>query len=187
MSSFIFTTESGQSKGDYPGMNEAIATHHKSRVTVEDLSKIEISEAQRKWLHCEAGPIRELMRAGWSFREAKEHVKVEYGRQWLVRELTPQNFNVIDGVFRWECRKPTCRKLIHPMSSVIRDGGGAYLRWCPHCNSLLYPIALRSIMDLSVKKTNLWYQEIFAHFPKNPDGTPRVPRPDPGWDKKKEK
>lgn len=181
MTSFNFTTESGQSRGDYPGLNGAIAKNHRSRVTVEDLDKVEISEAQRHWLHCKAGPIRELMRAGWSFRDAKEHIKVEYGRQWFVVELTPDIFNKIDGVFRWECRKVTCRKLIHPMNSVSRDGGGKYLRWCPHCGELLYPIAIKSIMDMSVKKIKLWMNEIFEHFPKNPDGTPRVPQPDSEW------
>ena len=124
------------------------------------------------------------MRSGWSFRDAKEHIKVEYGRQWFVVELTGDNFKNIDGVFRWECRKPTCRKLIHPLDIKSLYDGAKIRKFCPHCSqSGVKPIAIKSIMDVSVKKTNLWFNEIFEHFPKKPDGTPRVPQPDPDWNK----
>lgn len=182
---FIVETTNGESRGDYPGIDKAIASNHKSQVTIEDFAKVEISDAQRSWLHCEAGPIQELMRAGWSFREAKEHVKVEYGRQWFVVDLTPENFNKIDGVFRWECRKSLCRKLIHPIGVKFahsEDGVTPDMRICPYCQSLdsLHPIAIKSIMDLSVKKTNMWFNEIFAHMP-------NILQPDPDWDKKPSK
>jgi hypothetical protein len=149
----------------------------------------EISEQQRKWLHCEAGPIRELMRSGWSFREAKEHCKVEWGRPWFVVELTDDNFKDVDGIFRWECRKSLCRKIIHPLDVIsdVSTDTGEVIHVCPSCSSDIFPIALKSIMDVSVAKTNLWFAEIWAHFPKNEDGTPRVQQPDPNWSKKKEK
>lgn len=155
----------------------------KVEVTPYD-SQDEISEAQRKWLHCKNGPIRELMRGGWSFRDAKEHVKVEYGRQWFVVELRHDNFKRIDGVFRWECKKALCRKLIHPMDIFATQDGR---RLCPFCEGIVKPIAIKSIMDVSVKKTNLWFDEIFAHFPKNENGKPRVEQPDPKWKIKEKK
>ena len=172
-----------KASGNWSGKNgicvEA-AKHHRSKVTVEEYTgKDEISEAQRKWVHCKSGPIRKLVAEGWSFREAKEHIKVEYGRQWFVIELTDDNFKKVDGVFRWECRKPLCRKLLHPLDVVIDEYGASV---CPECYGEIHPIALKSIMDVSVKNTNKWFKEIFAHMKgKDKKG---VSQPDPAWSEK---
>ena len=177
-----FTTDrqNGVACGDWDGIHKAAAKYHRAKIEITDFDAQEISEQQRKWLHCKAGPIRELMREGWSFRDAKEYLKVEYGRGIFVVELTDDNFSKIDGVFRWECRRATCRKLIHPMDILIDEDS---IRCCPYCSNqegaLLIPIALKSIMDISVKKINLWFDEIFAHMPK-------IQPPDPDW-KKNEK
>lgn len=162
--------------GDWNAIMAEAAKYHRAKVVVEEYSdKDEISEQQRKWLHCEAGPIRELMRSGWSFREAKEHLKVEYGRHIFVVELTDDNFRRIKGVFRWECKRSLCHKLIHPMDIIANAGK---VRLCPYCQHVgIKPLAIKSIMDISVKKTNLWFDEIFAHFPK-------IQPPDKEWKKK---
>ena len=168
--------------GTWQDIIDEAGKHRRSVIEVREYDEnAEISQQQRKWLHCAAGPIRELVRSGWSFREAKEYCKVEWGRQWFVVELTDDNVAKTDGVFRWECRDFKCRKIMHPMDILI-DGDGE--RFCPHCKSDVYPIALKSIMGMSVKKINLWFAEIWAHFPKNEDGTARVQQPDPNWSKK---
>lgn len=161
------------------------AKHHRSAIEVRKYDEIaEISEQQRKWLHCKAGPIRELMREGWSFRDAKEYVKVEYGRQWFVVELTDKNCNEVDGVFRWECKRVACRKLIHPVDVlyyVDNYENAPVKRQCPHCGNVqLKPIAIKSIMAVSVKNTNFWFAEIFDHMPK-------ILPPDPDWELNEQK
>lgn len=180
---FAGITVDGQPAAGWKRIYAACAKHHRFVVEVRKRDDVaEISEQQRKWLHCEAGPIRELMRGGWSFREAKEHVKVEYGRQWFVVELTNKNCGTAEGVFRWECRKSVCRKMVHPLHTKAQR---SYTnRYCPHCLeqrgvwSDLYPVVIKSIMDVSVKHTNLWFDEIFAHMPK-------ILPPDPDWKIKK--
>ena len=178
-----------EAAGDWAGIFAEAAKHNRSKITVEPYTdKDEISDQQRKWVHCKAGPIQELMREGWSFREAKEYIKVEYGREWFVVELTDKNFKNINGIFRWECRKVTCRKLVHPMDVLHLEYHDEVGRYCPFCNNgSLRAIAIRSITDVSVKKTNLWFNEVFAHFPKNEDGSPRILQPDPEWQKKLQK
>lgn len=173
-----------KASGNWQGKDGIYAEAAKHRIAQVEVTAYdpdnEISEQQRKWLHCKAGPIRAKVREGWSFREAKEWVKVEYGRQWFVVELTDDNAANVEGVFRWECRKSICRKLIHPMQALSMTGTKA--RYCPYCseirneNSKLYPIALKSIRDVSVKKTNRWFAEIFAHMP-------GIKQPNPDWEK----
>ncbi len=171
--------------GNWLEIQEEAAKHHRAKVEVTKYSEAaEISDKQRKWLHCDAGPIKELMRGGWSFRDAKEFIKLEYGREWFVVELTDDNFNKVEGIFRWECNRATCKKLFHALDILgCRDDSGQY---CPNCSvyDSLRPIAIKSIMNVSVKKTNLWFAEIFEHFPKNEDGSPRIQEPDPEWSKK---
>ena len=161
----------------------AAARFKRARIIVESYSEEkEISDQQRKWLHCKDGPIRERMKEGWSFREAKEYVKTEYGREWFVVELDEENINTTKGVFRWECRNVDCRKVMHPMDvDLIQDElTSEFFRFCPNCWETkgqingVYPIAIRSIMDVSVKKTNMWFDENFAHMPK-------IKPPDSDW------
>lgn len=191
MSVFKGETVDGHAKAQWPEIYRACEKHHWFVVEVRKYDELaEISEAQRKWLHCKNGPIRELMREGWSFRDAKEHCKVEWGRPWFVVELTDANYKRVEGVLRWECRKVTCRKLIHPMDIRTRYDGDSIRKLCPYCGqSDVKPIAIKSIMRVSVKHTNLWFKEIFAHFPRtedgSPDGSPRIEQPDPAWNTKK--
>ncbi len=185
-----YTHKAGdEAAGPWKAIQTEAAKHHRARITVESYTDSdEISDKQRGWIHCKAGPIQELMREGWSFREAKEHLKIEYGRQWFVVELTGENFKDIDGIFRFECKTVLCRKLIHPMDALRFTTATGDIRFCPYCNSeSLKPVAIKSIMDVSVKNTNLWFAEIFAHFPKNHDGSLRIQQPDPEWSKKLKK
>ena len=163
---------------------------HRAIVEVREYDEnAEISEDQRKWLHCEAGPIRLIMtQYAWSFRDAKEYCKVEWGRKWFVVELTDENIDKTDGVFRWECRKVGCRKLIHPVDIVIAKAPYGYIRKCPHCGNVeIKPIAIKSIMDVSVTRTNLWFREMIEHFPRHPETNEQILfEPDKDWFKKKE-
>lgn len=165
--------------GDWDGIQKAAAEHHVARITIENNEKLEISEQQRKWLHCKAGPIRKLMEGGWSFREAKEHLKAEYGREWFVVELTNKNFKEIDGIFRYECKAVLCRKLIHPMDIITSDCN-CQRKLCPFCGKITKPVALKSIMDVSTRNINLWFSEIFAHMKD-------IEQPNPEWEKEDKK
>lgn len=151
----------------------------------------EISEDQRKWLHCEAGPIRLIINQyHWSFRDSKEYCKVEWGRQWFVVELTDENIDKTDGIFRWECRKSTCRKLHHATEAVydVSTETGEVIRVCPNCTGDLYPIAIKSIMKVSHTKVNLWFREMIEHFPRHPESKEQILfAPDKEWFKNKEK
>lgn len=167
----------------YEEIKKEAAKFHRARITIEDDEKLEISEKQSHWLHCKAGPVRELMRDGWSFRNAKEHCKVEWGREWFVVRLTNENYKETKGVFRYECKAVLCRKLIHPLD-IRRSDDESQRPLCPHCGLLTVPIAIKSIMDIPVSNINLWFDEIFEHFPKNADGTVRVKQPDKNWRKK---
>ncbi len=195
MNIFFTKKVNDEAAGNWDGIFAEAAKHHRAKITVESYTdKDEISDQQRKWLHCQAGPIQELMRDGWSFRDAKEYIKVEYGREWFVVELTDDNVDNTKGYFRWECRNVDCRKVTHPLDILVMYIDYKYGRFCPNCwetkqqHNEVYPIAIKSIMDVSVKNTNLWFGEIWTHFPKNHDGTAKILQPDPDWaDKLKRK
>ena len=184
---FLTKLIDNQAATNWPAIMREAAKYQRAIVDVHEYDdKAEISEQQCKYLHCKAGPIMELVRDGWSFREAKEYIKVEYGRKWFVVELTDDNCHKVDGVFRWECRFFGCRKLIHPMDAT--RGTVENDRCCPHCGSTLSPIALKSITNVSVKNINNWLDEMFAHFPKKKDGiTPRILPPDANWRRNEKK
>ncbi|HDY87964.1 MAG TPA: hypothetical protein ENH82_07625 [bacterium] len=187
MNIFFTKKVEGEAAGNWDGIFAEAAKHHRAKITVESYTdKDEISDQQRKWLHCQAGPIQELMRDGWSFRDAKEYIKVEYGRHWFVTILTDDNIKKATGYFRWECQHVDCKKIIHPVDILIYSTGSAHsVRHCPNCQGVaLIPIAIKSIVDVSVKNTNLWFKEILTHFQKNHDGTPKILQPDPEWNKK---
>jgi hypothetical protein len=134
----------------------------------------EISDQQRKWLHCDNGPVRQLMAEGWSFIDAKNHLKRAYGRQWFVKYISEKNFKTVTGEAWWECQAALCNTLIHPVNIGYKDGK----RSCPLCgNHKIKLIAIQSIMDKSVKTINLWFDEIF-------NAMPRLPKPDPNWKQK---
>lgn len=165
---------------------------HRAIIEVREYDEnAEISEDQRKWVHCEAGPIRLIMdQYAWSFRDAKEYCKVEWGRKWFVVELTDENIDKVDGIFRWECCKAKCRKLYHPLEiTVYTDNDDSVVRCCPACGSEgLTPIAIKSIMKVSVNKVNMWFREMIEHFPKHPETKEQILfAPDKKWFKKKEK
>lgn len=136
-----------------------------------EAKKAEISDQQRKWLHCKAGPVRALMADGWGSDDAKNHLKVKHGRDIFVREVTEENFKKAKGELFWECQIAVCRKLIHPAIVVFQDGKRA----CPICGSEeIKLIAIRSIMDTSVKKINKWFDNIFSAMP-------GIKPPNPDW------
>ncbi len=76
---------------------------------------------------------------------------------------------------------------MHPLEVVRIGHMDSSIRRCPNCESEVFPVAIKSIMNVSVKNTNLWFKEIFAHFPKNEDESPRIQEPDPEWSKKLKK
>ncbi len=164
------------------GVYEECVKHKQFIVEVREYSeKAEISDGQRKWLHCEEGPIRELVRLGWSFKDAKNHLKIAHGRQWFVKDVTEQNFQKVKGELFWECQIAVCRKLAHPAIMEFIDRTTGPVRVCPFCYSDdIKLIAIQSIMDKSIGITNKWFDEIFAAYPK-------ILPPDPNWKKKKGK
>ena len=150
--------------------------HHRSIIEIKEYNEnSEISDQQRKWLHCKAGPIRELVKTGWGFDDAKLHLKVAHGREWFVTYVTPDNYHKLKGDLYWECEGLMCRKLIHPAIVEYADSK----RVCPFCKKPdIRLIAVKSIMNVSVKNTTEWFHNIWDKFP-------RIKRPDPNWPRKK--
>lgn len=164
---------------------------HRSVIEVKEYDEnAEISEDQRKWVHCEAGPIRLIMdQYAWSFRDAKEYCKVEWGRKWFVVELTDENIDKTEGVLRFECRRAACGKFFHVLDIrlTLDEDTGEISRVCPNCGGVVYPIAIKSIMKVSHKKVNMWFREMIEHFPRHPETKEQVLfGPDKEWFKKKE-
>lgn len=175
MTQFRTKTIDGQSsvlhKHGWQAVQDAAAKYHRAIIEIHDADKAEISEAQRRYFYCREGPIKEFMRHGWSAYDAKNHLKVRYGRHLFVKEVTDDNFQKAKGELFWECQIGICRKLIHPAIIARQDGK----RVCPFCHSEdIKLIAIKSIMDKSVKQISEWFQEIFSAFP-------RIKPPDSRW------
>lgn len=179
MSGMMITgqTIEGKAAADWPKLYKLCEQYHRFGIEVFDLDTREISDQQRKWLHCDNGPIHRLMAEGWSFKDAKNHLKRAYGKHLFIKYITGKNFKTATGEVWWECQVAFCNTLIHPVNIGYKNGK----RCCPLCGShKIKLIAMKSIMDLSVKKTNQWFDAIF-------DAMPNLPKPDPDWKENKNK
>jgi len=146
--------------------------------TIKHDSKSCISKKQNGWLHCKDGPIMYLVGEGWEFEDAKRFLKITHGRKIFVRDLTDKNCKKGKGVFFWECRIASCRKLIWPWEIVQGDITG---RKCPHCmQGMVYPIILKSINQIAVSRIKAWNDAIWEAYPE-------IKKPDPKWYENKTK
>ena len=123
----------------------------------------EISDQQRKWLHGKMGPIHHYMKdKRATFADAKNFVKVRYGREWLVTVITNENIDNAVGVPYWECKQTQCQEVFHIAKALTEPGK----KTCCKCGSEnIQLIAIRSTMDVSIHQTYLWFNEIFDKIP----------------------
>ena len=123
----------------------------------------EISGQQRKWLHSDWGPIHLYMKEEKkTFADAKIFVKVMYGREWFVTVITDDNVDKAIGPAYWECKKTQCQEIFHIKKAFAEPGK----RTCSKCGSIdIQLIAIKSINDISVRQTQLWFDEIFDKHP----------------------
>jgi len=149
--------------------------HGEGVETIKHDTKSCISKKQNGWLHCKDGPIMYLVGEGWDFYEAKRFLKVKYGREIFVRDMTNENCNKLKGYFFWECRAAACRNIVHPHNAI----SAVNKRLCPNCHSILHPIVIKSINDVAVSRIKAWNDCIWEAYP-------LIKKPDPEWYKKKE-
>jgi len=170
----IGSTIEGKAAADWPLMYKLCEQYHRFGIEIFDLDTREISEQQRKWLHCDNGPIRRVMKSEkMTFMDAKVFLKVRFGRSFFVKLITADNCNKIEGTPYFECL--TCHEIIHVAKLNYEKGE----RCCPECGSIeLQLIAVGSSEAVSIKIINMWFDEIFSKIP-------GLEEPDPKWKEKK--
>ena len=91
-----FTTD-GEPATNWKAIHRICARYYRFIIEVRKFDPDrEISLQQMKWLHCENGPIAlfaEYM--GFSVEESQRDLKRKQGRQWLVEEVTEDNYGEI--------------------------------------------------------------------------------------------
>jgi len=156
--------------------NMLLSRKHGEGVEVKEIDRNGcISGKQNGWLHCKDGPIMYLVGEGWDFYEAKRFLKVKYGREIFVRDMTDENCSKLKGYFFWECRVTSCRSIVHPHNAIAFGGA----RLCPNCEQPLHPISIKSINDVAVSRIKAWNDCIWEAYPD-------IKKPDPEWYKKQE-
>jgi len=174
---FYGETIQGTATALWKSIYKACETFHRFGIEVFDLDQRTISEQQRKWLHCDNGAIRVIMKAEKkTFMDAKVFLKVRFGRAFFVEYITPENYQKVKGVPYWECQNTFCKEVSHVAVMGYENG----IRQCPKCGNIdIKLIAIKSSEDQPIKTINLWFKEMISKIP-------NLPEPNPEWDKTKQ-